>query len=153
MFSFRLLLALFFIVPLIEIFVLIQVGGAIGAIPTVFLVVFTAVLGALLLRVQGFATIGRVQATLARGELPAMELLEGAMLLFGGALLLTPGFFTDAIGFVCLIPQLRQPLIRWVMKRGLMKAGVVDGFSSDSSTRPKGPRTLEGEYWEDKDRR
>lgn len=161
MFSFRLLLALFFIVPLIEIFVLIQVGGIIGAIPTVFLVVFTAVLGALLLRAQGFATIGRVQATLARGELPAMELLEGAMLLFGGALLLTPGFFTDAIGFVCLIPQLRQPLVRWFMRRGLIKAGLMGGFasgssaasSSDRSSDPASPRTLEGEYWEDKDRR
>ena len=150
MFSFRTLLALFLIVPIIEIYLLIQVGGVIGAIPTVFLVVFTAVLGALLLRQQGFATLGRVQASLARGELPALQLLEGVLLLFGGALLLTPGFFTDAIGFVCLIPQLRQELIRWLMRRGLLNVGGIAGASPEQH---HGPRTIEGEYWSDKDKR
>jgi len=150
MFSFRSLLALFFIVPIIEIYLLIQVGGLIGAIPTVFLVVFTAVLGALLLRQQGFATLKRVQESLGRGELPALELLEGAVLLFGGALLLTPGFFTDALGFVCLLPPLRQGLIRWAISRGVLN---VSGASSSSGQQHHGPRTIEGEYWRDKDGR
>ncbi len=148
MFSFRSLLALFLIVPIIEIYLLIQVGGMIGAIPTVFLVVFTAVLGALLLRQQGFATLGRVQESLARGELPALQLLEGVLLLFGGALLLTPGFFTDVIGFVCLIPPLRQGLIAWVLRRGVLNGSGV-GRSSDEQHH--GPRTIEGEYTREKD--
>ena len=150
MFSFRTLLALFLIVPIIEIYLLIQVGGVIGAIPTVFLVVFTAVLGALLLRQQGFATLKRVQESMARGELPALQLLEGVFLLFGGALLLTPGFFTDAIGFVCLLPPLRQGLIRWVMRRGVFN---VSGVAGAGHQQHQGPRTIEGEYSRDKDER
>lgn len=149
MVSFRSLLALFLIVPIIEIYLLIKVGGWIGAIPTVFLVVFTAVLGALLLRQQGFSTLGRVQATMARGEVPALELLEGAMLLFGGALLLTPGFFTDAIGFTCLIPQLRQRIILWALRRGV----IMTPGGGSSRDRQQGPRTIEGEYWRDKNDR
>ena len=148
MFSFRTLLALFLIVPIVEIYLLIQVGGVIGAIPTVFLVVFTAVLGALLLRQQGFATLQRVQASMARGELPALQLLEGLFLLFGGALLLTPGFFTDAIGFVCLIPPLRQRLIGWVLRRGMLN---VNGVAGGSKPHHHGPRTIEGEFSRDKD--
>ncbi len=150
MFSFRSLLALFLIVPIIEIYLLIQVGGVIGAVPTVFLVVFTAVLGALLLRQQGFATLGRVQASMARGELPALQLLEGVLLLFGGALLLTPGFFTDAIGFVCLIPPLRQGLIAWFIRRGVLN---VSGVGEASHGQHHGPRTIEGEYSREKDER
>ena len=148
MFSFRTLLALFLIVPIIEIYLLIQVGGLIGAIPTVFLVVFTAVLGALLLRQQGFATLRRVQESMARGELPALQLLEGALLLFGGALLLTPGFFTDAIGFVCLVPPLRQGLIRWLMSRGAFKFTAAGRSPHEPH---QGPRTIDGESWRDKD--
>lgn len=152
MFSFRALLALFLIVPIIEIYLLIQVGSVIGAIPTIFLVVFTAVLGALLLRQQGFSTLGRVQAALARGEVPALEMLEGAMLLFGGALLLTPGFFTDAIGFVCLVPQLRQRTILWALRRGVIST-VGPGGKPGQGERQHGPRTIEGEYWRDKNGR
>ncbi|ALP52129.1 hypothetical protein Tel_02645 [Candidatus Tenderia electrophaga] len=146
MFSFRSLLALFLIVPLFEIYLLIKVGGVIGAIPTVFMVVFTAVVGALLLRQQGFSVLARVQAMLVRGEIPAIEILEGVMLLFGGALLLTPGFFTDTIGFICLITPLRRRIILWALRRGIIGPG--DG----PPRRPQGPRTLEGEYWRDRDR-
>ena len=72
---FRILLALFLLVPLIEIYFLIKVGAIVGAIPTVFLVVFTAVLGALLLRFQGFSTLNRVRSVMARGEIPAIEMM------------------------------------------------------------------------------
>ncbi len=150
MFSFRLLLALFFIIPLIEIYLLIKIGGLIGALPTVFLVVFTAVLGAVLLRQQGFATLARVQATLARGEIPAIEVLEGMVLLIGGVLLLTPGFFTDAIGFVCLVPALRRRLILWAIRRGIVGATGVGDSPHPSN---QGPRTIEGEYKRDNDQR
>jgi UPF0716 protein FxsA len=138
-----LLLAVFFAVPLIEIYLLIKVGGWIGALPTVFMVVFTAVLGALLLRQQGLATLQRVQATMARGQLPALELLEALLLTFGGVLLLIPGFFTDAVGFLCLIPPLRRWLIRTLFDRYfLARQGPRQGGTPPG----EGPVTLEGEY-------
>jgi len=145
---FRLLLLLFLIIPILEIYLLIQVGGWIGALPTVFLVVLTAVLGAFFLRQQGFATLERVQQTLANGRLPATELLEGAFLLVGGALLLTPGFFTDAIGFACLVPILHRSLIAWAIQRGVVKAA---GMGAEHQGPAQGHRTYDGEYWKDDD--
>lgn len=140
MHPFHVLFLLFLLVPLLEIYLLIKVGGIIGALPTVFMVVFTAVLGALLLRVQGFATLARVRSTLEQGGIPAMEMMEGAVLLVAGALLLTPGFFTDAIGFLCLIPSLRRALIR-----RLLRNVVMTGFGGSSGPE-RGPRTIEGEF-------
>jgi UPF0716 protein FxsA len=143
---FRILLILFLIVPLLEIYLLIKVGSIIGAIPTVSLVVFTAVLGALLIRLQGFSILNRVRSTLAQGALPAIEMLEGAVLLVSGALLLTPGFFTDTLGFLCLIPSLRRQLIEWFIRRHLMSAGTAFHAGRDDE-RHRGPRTIEGESW------
>lgn len=114
---FPVLLLLFLLVPLTEIYFLIVVGGWIGALPTIALVVLTALIGATLARHQGLVTLQRVQASMARGELPAIEMLEGALLLVGGLLLLTPGFFTDAAGFVCLFPLTRRALALWGLKR------------------------------------
>ncbi|MCX4186356.1 FxsA family protein [Methylophaga sp. OBS4] len=113
---FRFLFLLFLIIPLVEIYFLIQVGKVIGAGWTVFLVVGTAVIGAFLLRLQGFSTLQRAQTVMARGELPAVEMLEGLTLLISGALLLTPGFVTDALGFLLLIPPVRQSMIRQILK-------------------------------------
>ncbi|MBO7006878.1 MAG: FxsA family protein [Pseudomonadales bacterium] len=95
--------------------ILIEVGGMIGPLATVGLVVLTAVTGVWLLRLEGTATLFRVQEKLNRGEIPETELLEGIMLLFGGALLLTPGFATDAAGFICLLPGLRRPIARHII--------------------------------------
>lgn len=142
---FRFLFVLFLLVPVLEIYLLIQVGGLIGAIPTVFLVVFTAVLGVQLLRFQGLSTLNRVRASLERGEVPATEMLEGAMLLVGGALLLTPGFATDAVGFLCLIPAVRRRLAVWFLGRY-----VVPPPGDDDHGR-HGPRTLEGEFRREND--
>ncbi|WJW75284.1 FxsA family protein [Thiohalobacter sp. IOR34] len=144
---FPLLLVLFLVIPAVEIYVLIKVGNLLGAIPTVFLVVFTAVLGALLLRQQGLSTLQRVQLSMMRGELPAMELLEGAVLLVSGALLLTPGFVTDTLGFLGLIPPVRRWLIRAFLRGG-------GGFPPAGPAAPgaeRGPVTLEGEYTRDDD--
>ena len=113
---------LFLLVPLLEIYFLIQVGSVVGAGTTVLLVVFTALLGAVLVRAQGFSTLARVQTQLARGNLPALEMLEGLLLFAAGALLLTPGFFTDAVGFVFLIPPLRRKIIAHILKRGMFGA-------------------------------
>ncbi len=147
---FPVLLALFFLVPLVEIYILIEVGGLIGALPTVFLVVATAVIGAGLLRWQGLTTWLRVQQTLARGELPAVEMLEGAVLLVGGALLLTPGFVTDALGFLCLIPPARQAAIRAFLRRGRVTVHRASGSGRPGDRRggPRG-RVIEGEWRRD----
>jgi len=142
---FQLLFLLFLIVPIVEIYLLIEVGSVIGALPTVGLVVFTAILGAWLLRIQGFATLARVRSTVAQGGIPAMEMLEGAVLLVSGALLLTPGFFTDTIGFACLVPAFRRALIRWALGRFLLPFDGRGGPRGGGGAR-SGPTTLEGEF-------
>lgn len=109
-----LILALFIGVPLIEIYLFIQVGGWIGVWPTIGLVVLTAIIGTTLLRQQGLATIARAQAEMQHDRLPVRELFDGVCLVFGGAMLLTPGFLTDALGFALLIPPLRAILGRGV---------------------------------------
>jgi UPF0716 protein FxsA len=139
----HILFLLFIVVPLFEIYLLIEVGGVIGGIPTVFMVVFTAVLGAMLVQAQGISTLRRVQEASERGELPAIEMLEGVFLLIAGFLLLTPGFFTDFFGFLCLVTPLRRALIKaWLRRRMGPPPGPGPG-TSDSS------RTIEGEYWRD----
>lgn len=111
------LLALFIGVPLVEIYLLIEVGSVIGAPMTLFIIIFTAVFGSLLLRHQGFGALQRARANLEQGVLPAMELMEGVVLLVGAVLLLTPGFATDILGFLTLIPPLRRVLIRHFLAR------------------------------------
>ena len=109
--------------PLIELYLLIEVGSVIGALPTILLSVFTALLGGVLVRLQGFSVLFRAQAQMAQEEVPAIEMLEGALLLLVGFALLLPGFITDAIGFLLLIPPLRRALIvRWLKSRGTMQA-------------------------------
>jgi UPF0716 protein FxsA len=156
----QLLLVLFIIIPIVEMVLLIKVGGMIGAIPTVGLVMLTAVIGVTLLRQQGFDTLARLQTRLANGEIPGTELLEGAMLLIGGALLLTPGFLTDAIGFTCLIPSFRRPIAQALIRQGLLSGAgfsrrqarfhTYHQFDSDepgTDQRPNhGSRTIDGEY-------
>jgi len=117
---FSIFLLLLIIVPVVEIYFLIQVGTVIGAFSTVVLILATAVLGAYLFRAQGMMTVQRIQAVLSRGEIPAVEMIEGAMLLVSGALLLTPGFVTDAIGFFCLIPGLRRRFAKYVLANQFM---------------------------------
>ena len=144
------MLVLFIVVPLLEIYLLIKVGGLIGAWPTVFLVVFTALLGAVLMRIQGFSALRRGQAALARGELPALELMEGVILLLGGVLLLTPGFATDTLGFLCLIPAVRRYAVRW-----LLRHAVITPMHGGPRPPPRGegPRTIEGDFRREEDRR
>lgn len=144
-----LLLILLFALPLFEIWLLIKVGGWLGAIPTIGLVVFTAVLGVLVLRWQGFGILNRVRTMMARGELPALEMLEGMMLVFSGVLLLAPGFFTDTIGLLLLIPPLRRRMVFWLLARSVVVRPTPPGPGDDR----QGPRTIEGEFWREKDRR
>ena len=134
----RFLLLTFIAIPIIEMVVLIKVGGLIGVFPTVALVVLTAMAGVWLLKREGSSTLTRLQEKLAQGELPGKELLEGVMLIIGGALLLTPGFVTDAIGFVCLIPWLRQPLATWLLNHTRVLEGAMSIRSVHSGTVFKG---------------
>lgn len=149
---FPVLLVTILTVPLIEIYLLIQIGGLIGVLPTILLVVLTAVLGAALLRQQGLATLTRFRANLERGELPALEILEGVALLVGGALLLTPGFLTDVIGFLCLLPASRQAIVHGILSRAVGSLDVGSAGQS-ASRRRKGRkgRVIEGEIVEKHD--
>lgn len=102
------LFALLIGVPLIEIFLFVEVGGLIGTWPTIGLVVATAIAGSIMLRAQGARVLQRAQEKLNRGEPPVTDMLDGIGLLLAGALLLTPGFMTDAVGFAMLLPLVRQ---------------------------------------------
>lgn len=113
---FRLFFIAIIIISFLELYVLIAVGSVLGAFPTILLIIASAALGSFLLKQQGFATWQRLQATIARNETPAYELMEGFLILLGGALLLTPGFLTDAVGLMCLLPTMRQKIIAVVMQ-------------------------------------
>ncbi len=104
------LIILFTLVPVIEIYVLISAGQQIGALPTIGLIILTGIAGAAMARSQGFALLNRIQNELSQGRLPQEELIDGAMILTGGLLLLTPGFCTDLFGFFLLTPVTRQLL-------------------------------------------
>lgn len=111
------LLIAFITVPLIEIALFIQVGGAIGLWPTLLIVVLTAILGTFLVRQQGALAMRQLRERLNRMADPTEELAHGAMILFSGALLLTPGFFTDLVGFTLLIPGVRVWAFRAIRTR------------------------------------
>jgi UPF0716 protein FxsA len=131
----------FLIIPFVEIYLLLQIGGIVGVFPTIALVVLTAIIGAVLLRQQGLATWQRFQDNLAKGTLPAYEMVEGPILLVGGALLLTPGFFTDIIGFACLIPPMRKKIAQYIIEKRLVQAGVPPHQQPKSQ-----PDVIEGEF-------
>ncbi|WP_370279424.1 FxsA family protein [Pontibacterium sp.] len=113
----RFLFLLFIIVPIIEITLLIQVGQAIGAWYTVGLVLLSAFIGVNMLRYQSVSTLARAQQRANQGEIPGREMVEGIVLAVGGALLVTPGFVTDVIGFCCLIPYTRQAFANAMISR------------------------------------
>ena len=111
----RYLLPIFIVLPILEMYVLIKVGGNLGALNTVLLVLLTALIGVALLRVQGFRTLMNAKNKLGMAQLPAEEIITGIFLAIGGALLLTPGFITDIFGFLCLIPFTRRILLKFFL--------------------------------------
>ncbi|MEE9310668.1 MAG: FxsA family protein [Cocleimonas sp.] len=153
--TFPIFAVLFLVIPILEIYFLIKVSDIIDIFPTIILVILTAVIGAGLLRQQGISTLARLQQNMGQGKLPAQELIEGVLLAVGGALLMTPGFITDTIGFLCLIPFTRKLIAKNIMKRSAdkMKAGVnaqMGGFTYESNTdrTPQDPNVVEGEFTE-----
>lgn len=140
-------LLVFFITPIIEMYLLIRVGGYIGALPTIALVMLTAVAGVALLRVQGLATLTRGMGRLQGGEIPAREVAEGILLAVAGALLLTPGFVTDAIGFLLLFPPSRAAIARRMLDRVVVVGAQGGSRPGGRSHRGGGyDDVIEGEF-------
>lgn len=138
------LFLLFVGIPAAEIALFIVVGGEIGVWATISLVILTAMAGSALIRRQGLRTLTRAQETLARSELPIEEAFDGICLVAAGALLLTPGFFTDAIGLLLLVPPLRVLIRRPILRRLTVR---MAGPSSRAPSGERGP-IIDGEFHE-----
>ncbi|MEO0750917.1 MAG: FxsA family protein [Pseudomonadota bacterium] len=135
----------FLAVPLIEIALFIQVGGAIGLWPTLGVVVLTAILGTWLVRSQGTMALGQLRGSFSSLEDPTEHLAHGAMILVAGALLLTPGFFTDATGFALLMPPVRSAVFAYLRKRINVQKFEM---GPRPSTRPSSKDVIDGEFEE-----
>lgn len=146
----------FIIVPLLEMLVLFEVAGRLGGIQTLLMVVLTAAIGVQVLKQQSFSTLLRANDRIRQGQLPAQEIIEGMLLAAAGAMLLTPGFLTDTLGFLCLTGPVRRPLAGRLVGTGAVWAGWFGSFSrrngsargdqafGDRAT-PRG-QVFEGEY-------
>jgi UPF0716 protein FxsA len=130
-----LLIVIFIIVPIAELALLIQVGQAIGVWWTILLLIADAMLGSWLLRAQGRAAWRRFNQSLAGGNIPHREVVDGVLIIFGGALLLTPGFITDIFGLLFLIPPTRAVMRRLLIRRGMLK---LVGSMPGTATPPNG---------------
>lgn len=139
---FRILFLFVLLVPLIEVYLFVQVGRVIGALPTVLLCILMAFVGTWLFRLQGLQTVRRIQQKLNQRELPALDLVEAGILALAGLLLLIPGFFSDFIGLVCLIPAVRTRIARLFV--GRIADRVAKGGHSV---------VIEGEYRIEEDKR
>jgi len=124
-----LLILLFILVPIVELAVIIQIGQLIGVWWTIALLIADSILGSLLMRHQGRAAWRRFQTSIAEGRVPARETIDGALVIFGGALLLTPGFVTDIFGLLFLLPPTRAVIRRVLVARfaGRMMSGMTGG--------------------------
>jgi UPF0716 protein FxsA len=132
------LILLFIVVPIVEIYVIIQVGQAIGAPLTIALLVVDSIIGSMLMRTQGRAAWRRFNEVIAAGRIPAREVVDGALVIFGGALLLTPGFVTDIFGAAFLLPPTRAVIRKLLVRRfsGLL---IVAAPGSARRRPPRGP--------------
>lgn len=149
----RIFMLLFLLFPILELAVLISVGSAIGVLPTIALVIATSIFGGLMLRIAGITTAWRARERLARGEMPDQEVLQGLMMAVGGGLLLLPGFISDVIGVLCLLPFTRRRLVERVRRRAAEQAARQRAFADDLAARngqpgsgSGRPNVLEGEY-------
>jgi UPF0716 protein FxsA len=151
------LFLLLIIMPIIELMVLLKVGRLLGVLPTIALLLFMAVAGIYILKQQGFSTLTRAQQRMQSGEVPARELMEGFMLALGGVLLVLPGFVSDVIAFVFLLPFTRRPLVAFLLRsrylHGFGKSGgsasfiqFGGGWRQGPDFRHRGGRAYEGEF-------
>ena len=147
----RAFLLLFLLFPVLELYVFFKVSTAIGFFPALLLIIAGSVLGVLVMRVAGLATVLRTRASLQRGELPAEQMFNGLVTAMGGVLLIVPGFITDVFGVLCLLPFTRHFLIRKVRERAQAQAMRQRAFQDDpfqAQPRDSGhrPNVIEGEY-------
>jgi UPF0716 protein FxsA len=133
------LVALFIIIPIAELYVILKVGDLIGILPTLALLVADSLLGSWLMRSQGRAVWRRFQETMQTGRVPHREVFDGVLVIFGGAFLITPGFITDIVGVLLLLPPTRSLFRRWLMRRG----GRMLGISIATGRRTPPPRVGE----------
>lgn len=146
------MLFLFFVIATtLELVVLIQVGGSIGTANTILLIIFTAFTGSYLLKQQGLSTLQKVQLTTMQGNNPSFEMLEGVVIMVSGILLLTPGFITDSIGLLGLMPWSRRFFLLHFLEKNASRF-----FTTMHSQKPrqehktmKDDNTIEGEFWEE----
>lgn len=136
---------IFLATPILEIVLFIQIGGFIGVGPTILIVIITAIVGSILLRLQGSAVIQRTQLALRAGELPVDPVIDGISLLVAGALLLTPGFFTDAVGFLLFVPPFRRALARRIFLHMVRSGNVFVAGGGPEGEPPRGRRDRDEE--------
>jgi UPF0716 protein FxsA len=135
-----LLVLLFIGVPILELYVILQVGQAIGVLPTIALLIADSIVGSMLMRSQGRRAWRAFNAAVTEGRVPAREVLDGVLVIFGGALLLTPGFTTDIIGALLLVPPTRAVVRRLLVRRFAARMVVAAGTERGPSRRRRGRR-------------
>ena len=147
---------IFVVVTLAEIYVLVSVGDAIGAWSTILLVIITALIGSTLLKQQGWSIMAKAQQNIAEGRTPALEMLEGVVILVSGVLLLTPGFITDGLGLLGLMPWSRSYFINHFLEKNAERvfsqrnSVFINRTKSSESKTANKDEPIEGEFWEDK---
>ena len=147
---------IFVVVTLAEIYVLVSVGDAIGAWSTILLVIITALIGSTLLKQQGWSIMAKAQQSIAEGRTPALEMLEGVVILVSGVLLLTPGFITDGLGLLGLMPWSRSYFINHILEKNAERvfsqrnAVFINRTKSSETKTANKDEPIEGEFWEDK---
>ena len=149
------LFAIFAVMTLLEIYVLMTIGDVIGNWQTVLIVIMTALIGSTLLRQQGWSTMAKAQQSIAEGKTPALEMLEGVVILVSGVLLLTPGFITDGLGLLGLIPWSRRYFINHILEKNAERvfsqknSVFIHRTKNQEKTSNNKNETIEGEFWED----
>ena len=147
---------IFVVVTLAEIYVLVSVGDAIGAWSTILLVIITVLIGSTLLKQQGWSIMAKAQQSIAEGRTPALEMLEGVVILVSGVLLLTPGFITDGLGLLGLMPWSRRYFINHFLEKNAERvfsqrnSVFINRTKSSESKTANKDEPIEGEFWEDK---
>ena len=153
----RFFLLLIIALPVVELWVLIAVGREIGALATIGLLFLMAALGLALLRIQGIRTLFRGRARLARGELPAREMAEGMMLAFCGVLMVIPGFLTDVVALICLLPGVRHLLLASLLRRSWVagRRGASNHYGRGKGRRDdrRNGDSIDGEFWREDEQR
>ena len=145
---------IFVTMTLLEIYVIVSVGESIGGFSTILLVIITALIGSMLLKQQGWSTMAKAQNAMANGQTPAFEMLEGVVILISGVLLLTPGFITDTVGLLGLMPFSRAYFINKILSKNADKMFTQQNSafmykSKSVDKKDNKNNTIDGEFWED----